>query len=220
MFPDSWAPLIFPYIDHAQLYEQYNFKVDWTNSANDSGLNQIQISTFLCPSAPSTTAGGNKLRGVLNYPSISDVTRPNPYVTTVPPADSTNIGVLGKGVYRKLTDITDGTTNTILLAEDAGRNERYVMGQYTTEATSGDGAWANPAGNIAVGGFNSITTSSPGPIAINGWNDNEVYSFHPNCAGALFADGSVHYLNAGISLQTLISLVTRAGGEIIPDTVY
>ena len=45
-------------------------------------------------------------------------------------------------------------------------------------------------------------------------NDQEVYSFHPGGANAVFVDGSVHFLKAGIDIRVLARLVTRAGGEV------
>jgi hypothetical protein len=31
----------------------------------------------------------------------------------------------------------------------------------------------------------------------------------------VFADGSVHFLKASMSIRTLVALVTRAGGEVV-----
>jgi hypothetical protein len=36
----------------------------------------------------------------------------------------------------------------------------------------------------------------------------------------VFADGSVHFLQAGMSIRILAALVTRAGGEIVSVTDY
>ena len=52
---------------------------------------------------------------------------------------------------------------------------------------------------------------------MNCTNDRAVYSFHPAGANAVFADGSVHFLNAAMSIRILAALVTRAGGEVVSD---
>jgi prepilin-type processing-associated H-X9-DG protein len=60
----------------------------------------------------------------------------------------------------------------------------------------------------------------PGPCGINCINRNEVYSFHPGGANALFADGSVRFLRAGMDIRILARLVTRAGGEVVSAGDY
>ncbi len=215
----SWTTLILPYIEQGNLYAEYDFNVTWSAAANDSGNNQHQIPQFQCPSAPGGRVASNK-RGILDYSAINELTRPNPYALNgVPPSDPTYIGVLGNNVYRKITDITDGTSNTLLLAEDAGRNQCWEMGQLKG-GLGENGAWANPASNITVSGFNPATGTTPGPIAVNGTNSQNVYSFHIGSAGAVFADGSVRFLSASTSIDTLIALTTRASGEVVSDSSY
>ena len=63
-------------------------------------------------------------------------------------------------------------------------------------------------------------TTQPGPCAINCTNDREVYSFHPGGAYAVFADGSVHFLKAGMDIRIFARLVTRAGGEVVSTGDY
>jgi prepilin-type N-terminal cleavage/methylation domain-containing protein len=214
----NWATLILPYIELENLYRQYSFNVTWSGTANDSGIIQTRISMYTCPSAPFDRHAANN-RGVLDYPAINQITRPNPFATKLPPSDPTFIGVLGKNVARRITQITDGTTSTLILAEDAGRNECWEMGQHTGSLAQ-DGSWANPGGAINVSGFNPATKSTPGPVAVNGTNSQNVYSFHLHVAGGLFADGSIRYLKDTTSIDTLIALVTREGREVIADNSY
>jgi prepilin-type processing-associated H-X9-DG protein len=62
--------------------------------------------------------------------------------------------------------------------------------------------------------------TKPGPCAINCTNEQEVYSFHPTGANAVFADGSVRFLKAGIDIRVFAALATRAGGEVVADRSY
>ena len=55
---------------------------------------------------------------------------------------------------------------------------------------------------------------------INCTSNNEIYSFHPGGANALFADGSVHFLKDSLSVPIVAALVTRAGGEILSGDSY
>ena len=216
-----WATLILPYLEQEVLYRQYNLNVNWSAAANDSGVNQTVVKGYLCPSAPASPPRlATNNRAVTDYPALSELTRPNPYALKgVPPADPTYIGVLGHDVYRKVTDIADGSSNTVMVAESAGRNQCWEMGVQQGNLSE-SGAWANPGSTIVVGGFNPTTKTIPGPIAINGTNSANVYSFHNSVAGGLFADGSVRFLKASTTIDVLIALTTRASGELIPDNSY
>jgi prepilin-type N-terminal cleavage/methylation domain-containing protein/prepilin-type processing-associated H-X9-DG protein len=213
----GWTQFILPYIEQQPLYNRINFKVNWdhtaVNDADPGGVNQTEIAVFLCPSAP-TGRSGDRNRKIIDYPAINQLTRPNAYATNLPPSDPTYIGILGHNVRRRMVEVRDGTSNTLLLAESAGRNQKWQMG--TMVSTSGTtGAWANPGTAIVVTGFNPVTKTLPGPCAVNCTNDNEVYSFHTGGANVVFGDGSVRFMPATISLDLLIALTTRSGGEVV-----
>jgi prepilin-type processing-associated H-X9-DG protein len=127
-------------------------------------------------------------------------------------------GVLVPEQWTRITDITDGTSNTILLTEDAGRPALWQAGRPiagSEQAVKG-GAWSGPNNGFIVDGSTPNGTSSPGLCPMNCTNDGEIYSFHTGGANAALADGSVHFLQAGMSIRVLATLVTRAGGEVVP----
>jgi prepilin-type processing-associated H-X9-DG protein len=62
-------------------------------------------------------------------------------------------------------------------------------------------------------GSTSDGATKPGPCAINCTNEQEVYSFHPLGANAVFADGSLHFLKADMDIRIFARLATRAGEE-------
>jgi prepilin-type processing-associated H-X9-DG protein len=137
----------------------------------------------------------------------------------VPPGDPTFLGILGNNVPRRLLEVTDGTSNTILLAEDGGRNQEWVLGKLV--ATGGaTGAWANPGTEIIVNGYNTATKSQPGPCAVNCYNNNEVYGFHPAGANVAFGDGSGRLIRAGLDINILVPLITRGMGEVVDPNSY
>jgi prepilin-type N-terminal cleavage/methylation domain-containing protein/prepilin-type processing-associated H-X9-DG protein len=218
-FTQSWFPYLFPYIEQNNVAALYDFQTNWNDaSTNDNlngGVNQTVVKILLCPSAPSGRVGARN-RGITDYDTISTITRPNPYVTNMPPSDPTWIGVLGLNVHRRITDITDGSSNTLLVCESAGRNALYQMGHLVSSGST-SGAWCNPATTIAVTGFNPATLTSPGSCAVNCTNANEIYGLHPNGANVAFADGSVRTLPAGLDINIVIPLMTRACGELIPE---
>jgi prepilin-type N-terminal cleavage/methylation domain-containing protein/prepilin-type processing-associated H-X9-DG protein len=216
----GWTYFVLPYIEQGPLYKRINLTVAWDNTTvNDhdpGGVNQAVVPVFLCPSAPPDRTGTNH-RQMLDYPAITQLTRPNPSYTAfpMPASDPTYIGVLGHNVKRKLTAITDGTSNTILLAESGGRNQTWQMGRMTSTGGT-TGAWANPGTQITVSGFNpSNPAATTGPCAVNCTNANEIYGFHTGGANLLFADGSVRMAPANTSVNVIIPLTTRAIGEVV-----
>jgi prepilin-type processing-associated H-X9-DG protein len=45
----------------------------------------------------------------------------------------------------------------------------------------------------------------------------DIFSFHNGGANISFADGSVRFFSQNINIATLAALVTKGGGEIIPQ---
>jgi prepilin-type processing-associated H-X9-DG protein len=79
------------------------------------------------------------------------------------------------------------------------------------------GPWASSANPVVIAGASAVGATVPGPCAINCTNDRQPYGFHPGGCNFLFADGSVHFLDAGTSIRVLATLATRTGGEVVPE---
>jgi hypothetical protein len=218
----TWTPYVLPYIEQDNLYRQYRFDKSWddaaTNDANPGGVGQTELKLTLCPSAP-TGRRGSRNRAVIDYSPANQITRPNPAVNNMPPSDPTFIGILGHNVQRRITEITDGTSNTILLAEDGGRNQKWVMGKMVA-SSGGTGAWLNPGTEVVVSGWDVTNNTTPGACAVNCTNNNEIYGFHPAGVNILLGDGSVRILRAQTDINVVIALVTRAMGEVIPSNGF
>jgi prepilin-type N-terminal cleavage/methylation domain-containing protein/prepilin-type processing-associated H-X9-DG protein len=245
----SWIPFTFPYLEKGTISASYNFAVNFDDATNDDKAktgapnfpNAMHVPTLMCPSDPKpdrVTDTAN--RAPTDYQPTCELiptSRPpnNPFADypgtfgmAFPPGDASYVGVLAKSVptkpvRRKITDVTDGSSNTIMLAECAGLTDIYLSGGRPANITpTGDAAWCNPQTQIVVGGCDPNTGVVPGPQAINGCNSgnghvmNQVFSFHNQGANTVFADGSVHFLNQSIKLEFLIALVTRGYGEVIP----
>jgi prepilin-type processing-associated H-X9-DG protein len=143
-----------------------------------------------------------------------------------------------------LTDITDGTSNTIIVAESAGRPYLFNNGgvrqslDLTTVEVNG-GGWARPASELWLIGFADKGGNVPGgPFAINAANglnaggvyplvvpspgklgtdgSGQIFGFHSSGANVLLADGSVRLLDLETSPAILQALVTRANADIVP----
>lgn len=227
-FTHGWAPFILPYIEQQALHDLYHWEVPLYHPLNQ-GLMTQHVKIFQCPSTPErnryTEAGPFKVHGTRG--ACGD------YAATLGVHDSlvpmgadargalTHTATVALGLApismptMHLTDINDGQSNTILITEDAGRprlwRARVPGGADVLEG----GPWNHYKGGIVLNGSTSDGITKPGPCAINCNNDVEVYSFHPSGANAVFADGSVRFLRAGLDIRILAGLITRAGGEVL-----
>ena len=116
----------------------------------------------------------------------------------------------------RLADITDGTSTTILLTEDAGRPRVWQAGKAGPDQALTGGPWDSFKGPIILQGSSFDGMTQPGPCALNCTNDGEVYAFHTGGANAVFADGHVRFLTVGMSLRTLAALITRPAARSFP----
>ena len=211
----GWAVFILPYIEQQSLYNAYDWDQALAAQANQ-GVVARPLKNFCCPSTSEQDRYDTK-GGLL--PSYGGKAACGDYAPTwyVDPALTTgdSQGVLAPNCMTKLTDITDGTSNTILLTEDAGRPRQWRAGRPGDDQTIEGGPWAGFWTGITLQGSTFDGTSRPGPCALNCSNDHEVYSFHTGGANAVFADGSVRFLPEGMNNHVLAALITRAGGEVV-----
>jgi prepilin-type N-terminal cleavage/methylation domain-containing protein/prepilin-type processing-associated H-X9-DG protein len=242
----GWAVFILPYIEQQPLYNAYHWDQALAAPANQ-GVVARPLKDFWCPSAPEQdrydfthglfpSYGGKGACGdyaptwgvevALLTLGLIDKPADDAYFIAGSPNPFPGLwvyrSVLVPNCMTRMTDITDGTSNTILLTEDAGRPQLWrdgwpVPGQ--AQAVEG-GPWAGFKTGITVMGSTPDGVRRPGPCAINCSNDHEVYSFHPGGANAVFADGSVRFLHKSMSIKTLAALVTRAGGEVVSGDDY
>jgi prepilin-type N-terminal cleavage/methylation domain-containing protein/prepilin-type processing-associated H-X9-DG protein len=220
MVNHSWAVFILPYIELQPLYNAYDWDKKLADPSNQSVVAHL-LKIFQCPSAPDQDRYyyGGPFAAYGGKAACGDYA-PTWGVDPVLAGARDSRGVLVPNCVTRLTDIHDGTSSTILLTEDAGRPRQWRAGRPGDDQTIIGGPWAGFWTGITLQGSTDDGTSRPGPCALNCTNDHEVYSFHPGGANAVFADGSVRFLNAGMSIRTLAALVTRAGGEVVPAADY
>ncbi len=138
------------------------------------------------------------------------------------------------GIIR-LASITDGTSNTLMVSESGSKPIGYngFRQIYRSEVdglpvdgviepvSSAGGAWADTFNYSSLAGAQGRQNGiRGGTCMVNCTSNNEIYSFHPGGANALFVDGSVHFIKDVASVQLIAALVTRAGGEIISSDQY
>jgi prepilin-type processing-associated H-X9-DG protein len=85
---------------------------------------------------------------------------------------------------RRISEVIDGTSNTFLMSEYAGRPIRFVKGKLVGSNVK-EAAWSDFESTYTTEGWNGL------PCHTNFDNDSEDYSFHPGGANKLFADGNI-----------------------------
>ena len=223
----SWMTYILPYIEQDNAYKQAKTFSSVPSSYNRYSWNNptaaLKMKMFTCPSDP---------RGIVVYPGPANGLPVDQSVTMYLGNSGTTStskdGTLYNASKVKLVEISDGTSNTILVGErppnsnlefgwwfaaygyDSRGNADCVM-------TSNDLALENyfkanygPCPTFAAG---QKTGLQPGQVN-NGCDASHYWSLHPGGALFLMGDGSVRlitYTNNNI----IPALTTRAGGEIV-----
>jgi prepilin-type N-terminal cleavage/methylation domain-containing protein/prepilin-type processing-associated H-X9-DG protein len=232
----SWTAFILPYIEQDNVHRLYHYTVPWNDSANAAAV-RVPIKIFACPSTPEDPL--RRSDGTANGPAILDYAATNEVTTDlldhqpplISPRPADHVGVLNdKGQRVSLQRVRDGTSNTLLVVEDAGRPTHYIRGGIILRGAHSDGcgnpdvpasglvtgaAWADGASDAGLHGFQPDGRTCVGPCPMNCTNNNEAYAFHPGGMNAVFADGSVHFLSEGIGIRVFAALITFRGGEVL-----
>jgi prepilin-type N-terminal cleavage/methylation domain-containing protein/prepilin-type processing-associated H-X9-DG protein len=105
---------------------------------------------------------------------------------------------------KKLTDITDGTSNTFMVGEDIPAYNQWCSWPYSN----------NAVGTCAI----PPNYQMPPAMAANpgNWPDGYSFrSFHTNGLQFAYADGSVHFITQSIDMPTYRAMATIKGAETL-----
>jgi prepilin-type N-terminal cleavage/methylation domain-containing protein len=242
---------ILPYLEQNNLYSQYNLNFTFSDPVNNAVV-KTPLKVTQCPSTPKqnriqpNTGAAACDYAVLNgvnkrlWTSPLNLIQPPAGWTTTSPDSAQYIGALlpcsvissftsgfNPAFYNSkntvtILSITDGTSNTILVTEDAGRPDIYWAGKFnftSTSATVGSG-WADPDAEYWLDGATFDGSILGGPCPMNCNSNNETYAFHTGGANHVFGDGSVRFIRQSVPLQTYAWLVSAQGGEVLDSTQY
>ncbi|MDX1927299.1 MAG: DUF1559 domain-containing protein [Pirellulaceae bacterium] len=159
----SWRVAILPFIEQAALYNQFHLDEPWDSPHNIKLLDMMPVT----------------------YQSKSKKVKPGHTVYVAPVNEET---LLRKDELAKFRDITDGTSNTIMLIE-AGEEAAVP--------------WTKP---------DDLDVDLENMAEVIAKLKNET---GPQIFQACFGDGSVRAIDINIDLELLKALLTRAGGEVV-----
>jgi prepilin-type N-terminal cleavage/methylation domain-containing protein/prepilin-type processing-associated H-X9-DG protein len=232
----GWIGQILPYIEQDALYKLM------TNSATASQGHAMPIPLLTCPSDPrGMQSVTHPTLGVFGwttcYSAITGLDRwgrgyPGNSVSPIAgPAEGIIQGRWDGATIRpsfvKMTNIQDGTSNTLLIGElpPLGGGLANVVSYWNSSNNDAIIGVANTSlirntETATIRGQNdggppcpSVAYFGPGNL-VNMCHYNHIWSFHPGGANFAFGDGSVRFLPYSAS-QILIPLATRNGGEVV-----
>ncbi|QDU62812.1 Fimbrial protein precursor [Planctomycetes bacterium Pan216] len=257
--PTAWVFLL-PYLDQLAAYERLNLdqRIGFYfghpfSEVNRPAMHDLDISTLICPSSPLPRFGTQSCSSCTTYPTSSllrgtyvllsgaDTHRTTDNDAQRGPVSSG--GVFLKDSIIPISKITDGTSKTIMVAEQSDWGRSNSSNQVEIRPLGGSGSWmgqsvvgnANGDGTYPTGGtnnnsarcFNLTTVSYPigfkqrinGSTTTAGTRPGDcntpIQSIHAGGANVLLADGAVRFLSDSLDLNALKNLANRDDGNII-----
>jgi prepilin-type N-terminal cleavage/methylation domain-containing protein len=214
----AWGAYILPYVEQAPLFKTIDgisngVGVD-TGGATSGGTSAARVANipvYECPSASVTKVSGSER--MQNYAGNAG----NNYTADTWAGVTGRNGVLfmgnptpGQTGPIKFRDVTDGTSNTLLIAEKAGNDTSTLTGHpckncgchliFVDGMDGGTGA----NGYHALGGTNHT---------INSDNPRAFTSYHVGGVQGAMCDGAVKFFSENIAANVRLAIGSRAGSE-------
>jgi prepilin-type N-terminal cleavage/methylation domain-containing protein/prepilin-type processing-associated H-X9-DG protein len=235
----NWRVEVFPHLEQAALYAQLPSNNDVYNPVV---LRNLVLPVYKCPSAtvPDTQPAAwvtwwtNYNHQVASYIGVMGA-YPDPAGAAGATFPSNyggwwaGTGMLVANEQVRITDATDGTSNTVLVAEQSGRigtqdirNGYYTpWGGATTANRVGQMTSANTPDLWGMGltcvayAINSRTTAAGSDTSYKG--NSILNSEHTGGINVLFGDGSVRFITNSFDFAMFQRLCTRADGLVVSN---
>ncbi|MBA4187834.1 MAG: prepilin-type cleavage/methylation domain-containing protein [Planctomycetaceae bacterium] len=226
----SWMYFILPFLEQGPLYSKMQAALGTGSHTTFLPGHESVVPTLMCPSDPANpkvmTAGAATPVASQGFHGNVVVCGGDTYFTPTGGTDGTALnGVFYAKSKTRLTDISDGTSNTLFASElilvaDTGTADirgRYynaihcgVMFStiYPPNSTVGD----NPQG-YCVPLPRAPCTGAPGTTNCF----SLARSYHLGGANVSLGDGAVRFVSNGVVPAVYQALGTRAGGEVVGD---
>jgi len=199
----GWGFQVLPFIEADAVWRGGNAT---TNMDRSIFAIKTPVSIFFCPSRRTAQVHPDNPDWYTS-PSNSGLSYGHAQ-TDYASSNGQNTGAITQTTPKRLADITDGTSQTLLLGEK--KLDRYALGNY-----QGD----DNEGYTAGWDHDTIRWTDRAPAVdttINGgWGEQRFGSSHPGAFNALFCDGSVKAVSYNIDLTVFLRLGQRDDGQVV-----
>ena len=208
----GWPAYILPYMEAQGLFDQLDFSrlaftpeaslESWHGGAaigasENRAVADAMPAGFRCPSAR------------VIYKSHKDYSAASSSRLTCCPERSAQNGVFFRDSKTSIRDITDGSSKTFMLTEDA-HSWFNADGTAYTQGTN-DFFWVNHASS----GFSTGEYAPNALLSVN--RQRAARGPHPQALGVAMADGSSRFLSESVDITVFRNMFTIAGNEIQVD---
>ena len=231
-----WTTFLLPYFEQDNVYKILQPERELVGPGQRGRPSRLQLKVMQCPSAPNAAGVDVNPDTVSGWTAVCRrrLRRDYSAIYFSDRRPRACPGILSKTDEVRLTDITDGLSNTIHLTESAGKPDLYRTASWCSgqPGDAGQRRRLVPAGQrhppvrdggVRVGAIN-VTNGFPcrcGPAARTSTDGTGPdLRFHAGGVNALFGDGSVRFLKTSIQFATLQTLITRSGGEATRNDIY
>ena len=239
-FPTNWRGQLLPYLDQAAIYNLADpFR---PGTGGYTAMRGLLVSVYKCPSSPwdafaldpgGETNNNNSRLMLIDYVGVmgaypdpatpSRASKCTPSTATTSYGKYCNNGILTYNESFSMRDITDGSSNTLLVAEQSGavggadvRSNYYggwsgnsITGNATTLT---DGAWGSGTTTVRY----KINSNSQSSGAQYTYGANTIInSFHVGGVHGLLADGSVRFVSENIDFLLFQKVSVKDDGATL-----
>ncbi|MBA2113553.1 DUF1559 domain-containing protein [Bremerella alba] len=241
----AWGVMLLPQMEQDARFE--GLRVHERHASDDADIlqySQAQIDGYRCPSMPGGTlneavpsSSTSPAHGLSSYKGVfgdrnmqynySDDICSGYFAGSCPGSEN---GMFGANSDVKFRDITDGTTNTVMIGEcaygtngtiDEGTGDPmdYKGSIWIGITSNGASSSGSPSGYNTMSTFRGVTGSGTASRFYMP-NGESIYSFgshHPGGAQFVLGDGSVRFLPENIDGYIVNRLGARDDGEVVGE---
>ena len=238
----SWPARLFPYVDQESLANVTDWSENACNSqsANTKSIKAIQVPAFLCSSDVGSRIRKNEGKacktpdGSLATGFGGRISYGGNYGQGQMEAAKRVPGVFGFNSTIRVSEIYDGTSNTLALSEllvghactvrgvHSFQEGPVIMVDYSPNDPTPDLVrWCDPADGLSNAAAPCLWSSGNwGTLSQTNMVLHTSRSAHPGGVQTVLCDGSVHFVNQTIALSVWQALSTPAGGEAVPGNAF